>query len=608
MVLFLTRITGALIGLALLFIFLLILFLALHLSSAKKTWKLISFREKILSLLFSLAYIVVIFNLISREKFIYYWDYGSYWVSSLYFLNILVNTPLEALRLLYISINTNEYNLLISSFTAVPIKLFGSSYLSYVLVNTCLFICPCVFVLSLLLKELISILKVKMIGFHWIILFVLSFSMFTLPTLYGYADACGLLVITVCLYLTFHTDWSKFSYKNDILISILLLMLMILRRYFAYWVVGYVVALITYGLYKLWIEEDKKRFFKRFSQNIIFIGLISSTLLLSVFNGFFRKSFFNNYKDAYAGYDSSNLAYKYLQLFAYLGIILTILLIIGLVYVFLKKSEKSVITFMIINIIVSTLSFYQVQDMGIHHYYIIAVPLCILIFTGIISLYNMLTKYKVKIRVSVLFITIGLIFINSVYGFTAIKIFNISPPITTYAYYSPRVRSDMEQIYSLRSQLKDITPKSESIYVLASSGVLNADIIAKSSLPSFDTGLNIANVSQVDLRDGFSTNFFDSDCVVVCTPIQCHLDPSDQEVIRTLAKETLDSSSPIGKHFTKVSEYTLDDGVKAIVLKKCDTFTSPDITYLQNIYNNIYPDYPELFNDKFEDYIENSKL
>lgn len=97
------------------------------------------------------------------------------------------------------------------------------------------------------------------------------------------------------------------------------------------------------------------------------------------------------------------------------------------------------------------------------------------------------------------------------------------------------------------------------MYVAASGTVLNADILRSADKPvSFEAVHNLRKTSDVDLRDGFPNGFLDSEIVVTTKPVQLHLAEGTQETVRFLAEEVMNSSSPVGRHFTLESEYSLD--------------------------------------------------
>ena len=156
----------------------------------------------------------------------------------------------------------------------------------------------------------------------------------------------------------------------------------------------------------------------------------------------------------------------------------------------------------------------------------------------------------------------------------------------------------------MADELQQLSQDGGSIYVLASSEILNDDIIRQASLPdqmNYPYALEKSN--HVDLRDGFPMQFFTSSIVLVASPAQYHLRPQDQQVIGVLAEEMSRESSPIRKRFVFYKSYPLDGGVKADLYLKQSEFDQDDILYLKQIFQDRYPNHPELFSDRFDQFL-----
>ena len=105
-------------------------------------------------------------------------------------------------------------------------------------------------------------------------------------------------------------------------------------------------------------------------------------------------------------------------------------------------------------------------------------------------------------------------------------------------------------------ELQQLSQDGRSIYVLASSEILNDDIIRQASLPDqMNYPYTLEKSNHVDLRDGFPTQFFTSSIVLVASPAQHHLRPQDQQVIGVLAEEMSRESSPVRKRFVFYKSY-----------------------------------------------------
>ncbi len=108
--------------------------------------------------------------------------------------------------------------------------------------------------------------------------------------------------------------------------------------------------------------------------------------------------------------------------------------------------------------------------------------------------------------------------------------------------------------------------------------------------------------TNVDLRDGFATTFFNAEVVVVGDPVQYHLVPDGQKTVRILAKEIL--SGKLKDNFSLEEEYLLDNGVKAKVFLKIKPINQEQIIYLADEFGKLYPKHPALFRDRILSYLK----
>ena len=151
-------------------------------------------------------------------------------------------------------------------------------------------------------------------------------------------------------------------------------------------------------------------------------------------------------------------------------------------------------------------------------------------------------------------------------------------------------------------------PSDKKIFLLASSGEYNSTSLKKIYVPEKHDALpNLLNTVDVDLRDGFSTEFFDADFIVIFDPIQTHLLPESQTVVVKPAEIIL-NPSPIAEHFKLIREYKFTPGVGkypeviAKVFEKISAFEKSDIDFVENIFTELYPDKNDLFKNRFEKY------
>jgi hypothetical protein len=161
-------------------------------------------------------------------------------------------------------------------------------------------------------------------------------------------------------------------------------------------------------------------------------------------------------------------------------------------------------------------------------------------------------------------------------------------------------RDDIPELWRLARMLNSLTKDKNSwVYVLASSGRMNSDILNSLAKPKPSPVNHLYGTNDVDMRDGFPTHFLFADIVVVADPIQTHLRHGTQQVVVHLAELMMDSNSCIGRHFERLDAgFTITDGVKLYVYQKVSQYEEKDMQELRDYYSSLYPDNDRLFADK----------
>ncbi len=139
---------------------------------------------------------------------------------------------------------------------------------------------------------------------------------------------------------------------------------------------------------------------------------------------------------------------------------------------------------------------------------------------------------------------------------------------------------------------KDIATLNAKTAVLASSGILNNDMLFH-ILPK-EAQKKYVGICHVDLRDRLRSDLFLADYVLVADPVQTHLRTGTQLVVTEPATSIL-KGTDIGKAYTKVKSYDLEQGVKAILFKKTRGFTAEEVTEHLEKYFAVYPEWRNSF-------------
>ena len=435
---------------------------------------------------------------------------------------------------------------------------------------------------------------------------VLSSLVCLLPTLYfamfrGYIDVAILLPISLIILLTIDitlTQYQKGSFSKDIVLGILLVIVVLFRRYSAFFVVGYVGSLGVIAFIELIKINNKLENFKNVLKHFCTIGFTSLGILILFFNKFIINAIGTNYAAQYVAYDAP-LTVKTEDLISRFGLIIFLLIFAaGIITPLVYKKLANLVYFLLISIFLSVVFFFKVQLMGEHHVYVITIQLLLL---SVIGLAEFLLIFK-KNRCIIPLVLILLYICNFIYCYVPKNSISDSKLFCTK--YIPFVRNDISEIEKLVSYLNTFSKEGKAVYVAASGTTLNCDIVRSVYKPyTLNAVPTLLASSDIDLRDGFPISFLDADIIVTTDPIELHAAEGTQEVVRFLSQEVMNHDSIIGKCFEYSNSFMLDNNVTAQVYIRIKDFTAEEVTYIMSYYDQYYPDYKELFKNRLEEYL-----
>ncbi len=547
-------------------------------------------------ILFGITGIICI--LIKQNHFIYYWDYGREWTTAISVSHDLFEAPLSALKGIYHSINEEDYNRFMPILIALPLKLLGNSFARYVVINQVFYMCPALFMISLLAYKILRKFQIVRTRFWNVLLFVAATPIIYYVLLDGFMDPPVLLLISGVLMLSLDFDFRRMDISRCVLIAIGLLLLVLFRRHFAYWVVGYVFSILFVAIYQfINNKEDRKIIFKNYVTDMFVIGGISLAVLLTAFNRFLMRSVFNNFYYAYNAYDVSygDKFGRILIVFGW-GILFMAIVLAPLMCRFYKGLVAVIATYFI-NIALATFLLWRELQMNWHQYYLIVIQVMIMACIGLFGLAERLEKKKgnVLAAVGMVWGIAGMV-ICYVPAFNGVNICNLF----STRYYEAKVRNDLEEVNSLIECVNSLANESNGkwAYVLSSSRILNSDTLRKAGLPYDNNPVpHLFLTKDIDLRDGFPIELFAADVVIVGEPEQTHAPKETQQVITYFTDLILDPDSYLGRHYDFVDRFKLEDGVTANVYIRNSHYDRDDYEKLQQHFDEIYGDYPELFHD-----------
>lgn len=486
---------------------------------------------------------------VSKSNTIYFWDDSTYWDMG----RAVADGDLKGdfLRKVYDSIGADDYNYLAALPSAAWMTLFGQSRVSYVAGLLIMYVLPFFVLVYSLAKKLSKAPR-----------FAFAASVFMIPAtaflaFSGFVDVGGLLIIAACYNLYYTRDGTANEIWRYIVIGILLVLLMVFRKYFAFFSVSFLTAMAMDCI-----------LFKRKWRNLIAAGASAAILLCTVFMPFLTGILLKNYVALYEGY-SYSVGTDMRLITRYFGMILPLLLFIVPFASAARRQEYRPI-FAWIQMLVCALMFMATQTHGQQHLtmYIPSLTVLVLFLTNVIS------KQWMLIAVCLLAC------VNSVNTYIPreqpgnIQDIDHMALIPDFSML-PKHREDTEAVLALKRDLDRAVPEGKHCGVLSSSFLLN-DSILRNVEPSIRAGITrdpdyIVGLPEVDSRDsGRLEELYTADYILVASPAQTHLAAGEQTIVDE-AVASFENGTDIAESFEEVAGFARElDGFTVRLYERVD--------------------------------------
>jgi len=540
---------------------------------------------------------------VSAERFVYFWDWAGYWMKYLDLSAILLQHPVHAVRGILYSVRNDDYNYL-PVLPLVPFAwVFGPGRLVYILAITNAYLLPAALALGFLAQQISQRRHARE---NVPLLVVSSAAILTLPALWapvlrGFPDVVGVLVIVGILRLLFARPVVEQSLRNLVAMGLLLCLLVLLRRWYAYWVAAFWPAVAMTQVLEISQQHGASwRPWMTAVRKTIVIGLTFSFALLVIATPFALRALRTDYADIYSAYRySSSLAEAAGRILGYFGWSVVAGAATGLVFLGCRRETRIAGTFLSIQALTIFFLFARTQDFGVQHYYLLLPAVAVGVATVVIRVLERVTKpfwraVSVGVVLALGGVNVAIAFVPRAAGLS-----DVAGRLATQARWYPLVRGDMDELWLLLDQLEQLEREKEGdVYVLASSEVLNSSIVESACRfgpRRWSFCGHILRTNDVDKRDGFPRQFLDAEYLVLASPAQYHLHPEDQKVIGIVVREIL-AGHGIGASFRRLAgEFRLESSVTVSLYSKVRPLDDRDVRALTDEFVKYYPDKRDLF-------------
>jgi hypothetical protein len=539
---------------------------------------------------------------IAKEQYVYFWDYSTYWIKYRQISASLVQHPISTLHFVINSVRYVDYNPL-PVLPLAPFEwLFGTSRLAYILAITNLFLLPAALVMGLAAQRILepSPSKRSVAPLMLATASIVTLHCLWTPVLRGSPDVVGIVVIGGIMLLHFAQPLAEHRLGNLVATGLLLCLLVLLRRWYAFWVVAFFPALAIAYCTDIYRQGVVWRSYVRAARNAVIIGLTFIFALFVFATPFTLRAIQTDYSDIYSAYrTNSSLFEAATQVPLYFGWVVILAGLLGLAWLIVRRETRVVGGFLVMQPLIIFVLFVRTQDFGIHHYYLLLPSIASGIAVVVIRLWAQITNGLWRTASVGLLFTGLLVTSSTVLSPSAANVSrmlgNFVPKIRNY----PLVRNDIDALDHLLDRLGELElEQSGDVYVLATSSILNSDMVKNDCLFGRKWRAfcdRILGTNDVDKRDGFPRQFLHASYVVIASPTQYHLRAEDQRVVGVLAREVMEGHGIGGSFWRLPGEVKLDKGVTVWVYAKVRPFERTDLDALIDEFAEYYPDKRDIF-------------
>lgn len=597
---------GFAIGLLFIILFYGGVFFVLKIEGTIDRFKRIPKVEWILILVWLVGLVIYFCWLCSQDQRIVNWDSGFYWIKVLNYNASIFTEPLKTLKEIYNSIEMTDYSNVIPAIISIPFSFIGkNSYTLYRVQLFTMFQIPTYLVMADILVRIITQLGINFKNKYFFAIMVCSLVSYVyIPTVYGLFDIADLLLINLVVLILLDWNWSDFDWKRGIILSILFLEILFVRRHFSFFCLGffgfYLVINLICTISKFRHDRERMKIsIVGYIKNSILVGGVCITVLMLFFRHYLKRTLLNDYAVEYGARSVGNMGDKFIVTFKWIGLALVAFAVVGIIKLIIAKKYE----ILVVNV-ASTLfimfMFFRIQSLSNQHYLNFTPQMMMLIFVGVCSIWDWILKGK-KIAILSEILILFLSFAHGMIPSVDLGKWRIFPSVN----YQPEIRTDLAEIERLLTDAKNMTVEiGETAYCLSSSGILNDDILRNFYLPkTINSFQNLSRTYDIDMQGGFPIACLDAKVVMVAEPAQTHANYDGQRNIWGLGSIFLGGEAGIFYDNYNVEDvYNLDNGVKVYLYEKVKDFTEDDYIYLVQIYDEWYPEFPNLYKDRIISY------
>ncbi len=469
--------------------------------------------------------------------------------------------------------------------------------------NLCYFICGTIPVIILLymfglciLRKYESKIQDKLIFKIFLLFIIVIFPSLHESTILGRPDIIGLIFALSIILLTMEYNFDNKDIVRWIVIFIITCILIMIRRWYLYFVVSYYTCYVLVLFISTIMKKDKKLFIKRIT-NLMIFGFSSLFLIVLFANQMIKNILSKNYSKIYSNWNRGGILYEPLNQLVIIGMLIMFLIVVGLIFSLYKKNNRKNSILLLCTYLLSMAMFTTVQTFEVHQSLILMPFYMFCLFN---TAYLALSKNKiVNYVLRQLFIVFPLItLILAICIKEKCNGTQITRPLELVygnARLHPIRRNDLDKIGQIVDYLNDNLSKGKTAIIYAAGSNYDSQYFINYPKPNINNK-KISSNSYL-YSEGFPLATLNSEYYVILEPIQQWIDVERVKLLTNLI-DIFYNNDYIFNKFELVKKVDLENEVVAYIYKRIEPLDEKEIDIYMDLCNEQYSDYKELFYDR----------
>lgn len=517
---------------------------------------------------------------IKLEEPVYYWDFAAYFNGFNQYGALLAESPLQWLSQLRSSIARDDY----SAAILVPLMpfhvFFGGSRLSYIAGIVTVYLVPtALFIGRMSYQEATSETSSSQ---SWPAVWIAAFlyTPFWAATLRGLPDIAGCLALSAATYFLWKSRFlTREPVINGIRVGISLWLAFVLRRWYAYAVLGITISAAFFCLFQVAKDRDFPALRKAALGGVCAIFTIAGAAL-AFQQPLILKILGTSYGDIYSGY-KTGLVSQIDQLGSRLSYVNWLMITVGLYISVIRRNSFSLFC-----TLASALTFFlftRTQDPDRHHsmsMFLWLFPAYAQAVVAIVSLPALRSRWSTV----AIAIVAGSAYLGTFFPIGRQLLSPVSYVFAREATLPLHLDNLPEYRRLIDDLVREMRPE-DRFSVFASGAVMNDSLLYEMDKDLYP---RIEWSCQVDSRDRFWPGALKSRYIVVTDPPVTHLQ-SGAQICVTIPDHDIVEGKGIGAAYKRIAAYELSDDVKGYLYEQVRPVSKTEIDALYSEFRKKYP-------------------